>query len=69
MTMIANPPSIPFALPDKFHTGNEGMTLRDYFAAAALQGMLAESDQYKFDNLAKAAYKAADAMLEERVNA
>ena len=45
-----------------------GMELRDYFAAAALQGML--SDPTYDDSaasMAKIAYKFADAMLKERV--
>lgn len=46
---------------------SEGMTLRDYFAAKAMQGMLAEpnADYYHAD-LAKGAYEIADAMLKAR---
>lgn len=46
-----------------------GMTLRDYFAAAALQGMLASSKDIigmSEANYATAAYLQADAMLAER---
>lgn len=45
-----------------------GMTLRDYFAARAMQGMAAhpESDKWPADGIAKAAYQQADAMLEAR---
>lgn len=48
-------------------TGGElgGMTLRDYFAAAALQGMLVNG-LYSFGGAAKDAYAFADAMLEAR---
>lgn len=46
----------------------EGMTLRDYFAAKAMQGLLHDAShgdgQWEFE--AKAAYKIADAMLEAR---
>ena len=44
-----------------------GMTLRDYFAAAALQGRLADhtADLYP-DERARDAYELADAMLEAR---
>ena len=46
----------------------QGMTLRDYFAAAALMGIC--SNQYGYDlvysDAAKHAYLHADAMLEER---
>jgi hypothetical protein len=43
-----------------------GMTLRDYFAAAALTGFTTGSGHRYPDIWAKDAYKAADAMLEER---
>jgi hypothetical protein len=51
---------------------NKGMTLRDYFAAGALQGLIAcpevtvtVSDS-SFDKIAQWAYQYADAMLEAR---
>lgn len=54
-------------------TGQTGMTLRDYFATKAMQGMLAnrgviygtsaDEDDY---NGAKRAYKIADAMMKAR---
>jgi hypothetical protein len=44
-----------------------GMELRDYFAAAALQGILADSNvDGNAATLSKIAYKFADAMLKER---
>lgn len=45
-----------------------GMSLRDYFAAKAMQGMAAhpESDKWPADGIAKAAYQQADAMLAAR---
>ena len=44
-----------------------GMTLRDYFAAKALQGMLADkSSGYPHREYACDAYSLADAMLAER---
>lgn len=48
-----------------------GMSMRDYFAAAALQGMLAnahpvQSDEHMF---ARDAYTVADAMLKAREGA
>ena len=45
-----------------------GMTLRDYFAAKAMQGMLAENGggATHNDDLAKFAYEIADAMLKAR---
>ena len=53
---------------------NDGMTLRDYFAAAALQGNLASQSidvgyydgKDSWNKAAKEAYQAADAMLKAR---
>jgi hypothetical protein len=44
---------------------NDGMTLRDYFAAAVLQGNLIEPTANN-DEVAKWAYSLADAMLKAR---
>ena len=46
----------------------KGMTLRDYFAAAALTGLLADHtlNDWHTEEFAMAAYEAADAMIEER---
>lgn len=45
----------------------DGMSLRDYFAAKALQGMLADTSvQAPPSEFAHNAYKLADAMLEAR---
>ena len=51
--------------------GQQGMSLRDYFAAAALQGMMSNprlEDDFSNDRtaLAEIAYEQADAMLAER---
>lgn len=45
-----------------------GMSLRDYFAAAAMQGTGAqpESGSWPAEGIAKAAYQQADAMLKAR---
>ena len=49
-----------------FHKHQDGMTLRDYFAAKVLQGLLASGlDQPKFE-FARKSYEMADAMLEAR---
>jgi hypothetical protein len=50
------------------YTGQVGMTLRDYFAAHAMQGMLSENSgiRYPTDELVDFAYKVADAMLKAR---
>jgi hypothetical protein len=60
-----NPPAFPWNgqgifIPEK------GMTLRDYFAAAALQG-IAINGSFKYTAYqAEKAYKLADAMLKQR---
>ena len=49
--------------------GYKGMDLRDYFAAVALQGIIASSVGESlpgYDNAASAAYQYADFMMEER---
>jgi len=50
-------------------TTKEGMTLRDYFAAKALQGMFASGNLPKSvtdEELAAVAYQTADALLKAR---
>jgi hypothetical protein len=45
----------------------EGMTLRDYFAAKAMQTMLGwDNDKTNWDSYAEDAYMMADAMLKAR---
>jgi len=61
--------AFPFVASDD--TGmiiNTGMTMRDYFAAKAMQGMLSENSgiRYPTDELVDFAYKVADAMMEAR---
>jgi hypothetical protein len=48
-------------------TGQQGMDLRDYFAAKAMQGLMADStrDNYPEEHAAYA-YELADAMMETR---
>ncbi len=45
---------------------HKGMTLRDYFAAKAMQGLLASDVNAPLDTFAKQAYIVADAMMEVR---
>ena len=65
---MKNPPAFPNDV--KTISERAGMTLRDYFAAQALQGMLAmpNGDGEK-DDYARWAYQYADAMLERRGDA
>jgi len=44
----------------------QGMTLRDYFAAKALQSILSGTVSDDHKRIAQESYKLADAMLEER---
>ena len=46
----------------------EGMTLRDYFAAKAMQSYLLDKDRdsFTFEQWAQASYEMADAMLKAR---
>ena len=59
-------PAFPLYAPgERFY----GMTLRDYFAAKAMQGICANPEMSKFefvDYAAKLCYHMADAMIEER---
>jgi hypothetical protein len=61
-----NPPAFPsgYDVPE-----NPGMSLRDYFAAKAMQALLSDSDwrqDMDIKDTALAAYKTADAMMKER---
>jgi len=62
-----NPPAFPMSAY-KAYGNNPGMTLRDYFAAKALSGFDISiwRSAEETANVAKLAYKIADAMLEER---
>jgi hypothetical protein len=48
------------------YTDSEGMTLRDYFAAKAMQGYVGQGKSYDFADIAQASYRLADAMLKAR---
>lgn len=45
---------------------NEGMDLRDYFAAKYMQAN-SDNEDLTFEHIAKEAYNAADAMIRQRV--
>lgn len=67
-----NQPAFPTGIitdgKGKIIGGSNGMTLRDYFAAKAMQGMLSENSgvRYPTDELVDFAYKIADAMMKAR---
>jgi len=48
--------------------GSDGMDLRDYFAAKAMQGLLASDTFAPVSEFVRRAYEIADAMMEERIN-
>lgn len=56
-------PAFPAQFFDERATG---MTLRDYFAAKAMQGLLASETQAKMKDFAERAYSMADEMLKAR---
>jgi len=56
------------AFPNNFTIEKfKGMTLRDYFAAKALQGLLASEVNDSMQEFISRSYKIADAMMEERL--
>lgn len=56
-----------FPVPNSASTnGQEGMTLRDYFAGQALAGIMQSSSIFPADSAASRAYTVADSMLKER---
>ena len=62
-------PAFPLPMGAETTAGCEGMTLRDYFAAKWLQGFMANPQTPSYidwRDAASAAYKMADAMLNER---
>ena len=66
-----NPPAFPVQsvyIEDQ-ETNSRGMTLRDYFAAKAMQGWLANSKtsyEASYEHLSEIFYGMADAMLKAR---
>ena len=67
-----NPPAFPTTMHN-YGDGkyaSHGMTLRDYFAAKAMQGLLAgllaDGQDLKWDQVAIDSYRQADAMLKAR---
>ena len=55
------------AFPNPHRTDELGMTLRDYFAGLAMQGLISINDlDLTHEDYARLAYLIADAMLKER---
>jgi hypothetical protein len=63
---VKNPAAFPRPFSGTTQYAQDGMTLRDYFAAKAMQGLLASEVNAPLKTFAKQAYAVADAMLEAR---
>jgi hypothetical protein len=70
-----NQPAFPYTEANGANSGDVGMTLRDYFAAKAMQGLIARESTGAFDfeacpndpwRVALWAYDVADQMLKAR---
>ena len=59
-----NPPAFPGTSLN--NSPNQGMTLRDYFAAQYMNGIVSKMGFCFSRDIARNAYQFADAMLEER---
>lgn len=61
-------PAFPCDYEGSTRSDASGLSIRDYFAAKAMQGYCAREDSINshFDSLASDAYELADAMLLER---
>lgn len=51
---------------DRVQPLHQGLTMRDYFAAKAMQGLIVGVEKPRTDYIARAAYAMADAMLAAR---
>lgn len=70
MSKVENPSAFPVSIPKDFYYGENGMSLRDWFAGQALAGAMTSVPGPGFADwsyYAGAAYAIADAMLAERV--
>lgn len=61
--MKISPPAFPTYLADNMA---HGMSLRDFFAAAAMQGFCSNANYNKYENLAVWSYELADKMMKAR---
>lgn len=62
-------PAFTFSVPQYFVAAHEGMSLRDYFAARAMEALMQMDGiqfAYKYKEHAAEAYKQADAMIKAR---
>ena len=60
-------PAFPMPPSSEYvHPGEDGMSLRDYYAGQALIGMMNKWDTSPNKNIARACYQVADALVAER---
>ncbi|MNQ14489.1 hypothetical protein D3C85_274410 [compost metagenome] len=59
-------PAFPLMYEGSTRSDNYGMTMRDYFAAKAMQAIRSKSTRFDDAGIAQLAYAQADAMLKER---
>jgi len=60
--------AFPTAVDNGHSENQDGMDLRDYFAAKAMQGLLStvKDEEWQYDEVATIAYEMADLMMEVR---
>jgi hypothetical protein len=58
-------PAFPVCDAARIHN-LEGISIRDYFAAKAMQAYVAHNKAYDFDDIAAISFRVADAMLKAR---
>ena len=70
MTKETGGPAFPTPRYERGDMYSLGMTLRDYFAARAMQSYLSgdDRDSFSYDEWARASYQMADSMLITRSN-
>ena len=66
MTKDTSGPAFPTPRYERGDMYSLGMTLRDYFAAKAMQAWISRGDDSGENGIAKWAYEMADAMLKAR---
>jgi len=66
MTKENGGPAFPTTKESHLMICSEGMTLRDYFAAKAMQGLVGAPQNFPRAAIAEHAYLMADAMIAER---
>lgn len=58
--------AFPFVVPGTYQHIDPGMTLRDYFAAKAMQALIDSQEYHSWVDIVSNAFIIADLMMEER---